>query len=51
MANQEITNTNDDQAAKIVESEDPISSEDGSDWARIGLKLGAIPTDEVTKYS
>ena len=32
----------------MVESEDLTSSEDGSDRARIGLKLGAIPTDEVT---
>ncbi len=46
--NLEITNTNDDEASIIVKSEDTITSEDGSDWGRIGLKLGAIPTDEVT---
>ena len=48
IANLEITNTNDDEASIIVKSEDTITSEDGSDWARIGIKLGAIPTDEVT---
>ena len=46
--NLEITNTNDDEASIIVESEDTITSEDGSDWASIRIKLGAIPTDEVT---